>query len=71
MSNSKTEHSKLLRKRTSADWQSANLSAANRLEIRCKDSSKISDIRVRLSKIEGASMADKIIYLLDFYERGL
>lgn len=66
MANANTEHSKQVRRATAAEYQK-KLTAANRLEIRNKDSRKIQAVKDRLAQIDGANNCDKMILALDFY----
>ena len=66
--NANTAHSKALRQKTAAEFQK-KLTAANRLEIRNKDADVIAAIRAGLAGVPGETNADKILYLLDIYNK--
>ncbi|WP_304671228.1 hypothetical protein [Neisseria bergeri] len=57
-----------IRRENAAEYQK-KLTAANRLEIRNRDAGKIAAIRERLTSIPGKDNAEKILYLLDSYEK--
>lgn len=63
-----TEQLKARRRANAAEYQK-KLTAANRLEIRNRDAAKIAAIRARLPSIPGQDNAEKILYLLDTYEK--
>ena len=63
-----TEQLKARRRANAAEYQK-KLTAANRLEIRNRDAAKIAAIRNRLHGIPGQDNAEKILYLLDSYEK--
>lgn len=63
-----TEQLKARRRANAAEYQK-KLTAANRLEIRNRDAAKIAAIRNRLHGIPGQDNAEKILYLLDIYEK--
>ena len=63
-----TEQLKARRRANAAEYQK-KLTAANRLEIRNRDAAKIATIRNRLHGIPGQDNAEKILYLLDSYEK--
>ena len=59
---------KQLRRKIASAYQK-KLTSANRLEIRNRDAGKIAAIRERLADIPGEDNAEKILYLLDSYEK--
>lgn len=68
MANAKTEHSRRLRRATADAFQS-RLTAANRFEVKHKDPAVIAAIRAGLEQVEGSNQAEKILFLLEFYQK--
>ncbi|RPD86291.1 hypothetical protein EGK75_09220 [Neisseria weixii] len=66
MSNANTAHSKQMRRVTAAAYQKT-ITAANRLEIRNKDTAKIQAVKDKLAQIEGKDNCDKLLLVLDSY----
>lgn len=67
MANANTKHSKALRLEA-AKKALKNQTAANRFEVRSKDTDKIAAIRAGLAEVEGADNADKLLNLINFYK---
>ena len=67
MSNANTPHSKALRL-ASAKKFNAQITAANKIEIRNKDAAKIAAIKERLKSVHGKDNTEKLLNLLDIYD---
>lgn len=68
MSNANTEHSKRQR-RASAKKFISGLTAANRFAVNHKDQAVIAAIRDGLAQIEGRNQAEKILFLIEAYQK--
>ena len=68
MSNANTTHSKALRL-AAAKRFNAQITAANKFEIRNKDAAKIAEIKERLKGVHGKDNAEKLLILLDTYDK--
>ena len=66
--NANTEHSKELR-RASAKKFISGLTAANRFAVNHKDPSVIAAIRAGLAQIKGRNQAEKILFLIEDYQK--
>ena len=66
--NANTEHSKELRRASAKKFINA-LTAANRFAVNHKDPAVIAAIRDGLAKIEGRNQAEKILFLIEAYQK--
>lgn len=66
--NAQTEHSKALRRARAREYQSS-LTAANRFAVNHKDPAVIAAIRSGLELMEGRNQAEKILYLIEDYQK--
>ena len=66
--NANTEHSRALR-RASAEKFINGLTAANRFAVNHKDPAVIAAIRNGLAQIEGRNQAEKILFLIETYQK--
>ena len=63
-----TEHSKELRRARAREYQNS-LTAANRFAISHKDPAIIAAIRAGLDEINGKNQAEKILFLIESYQK--
>ena len=66
--NAQTEHSKALQRAHAREYQRA-LTAANRFAVNHKDPAVIAAIRTGLERMEGRNQAEKILDLIEDYQK--